>query len=122
MTDPMGHTLSDLVRWMCEVATARLSGRPRTVVLKFTRPTLQQWLDRVQQALTRHDALCALCRSALHDLEGMATRCEPHGDTRHVAACRHHLEECCQGLMFAEASATPPDVDRQGSHPSASKP
>jgi hypothetical protein len=109
MTDPMGYTLSDLVRWMGEVATARLPGSPRTVVLKCTRATLQPWLDRVQQALTRHDAFLAVCRSALHDLEGLATRCEPHGDTR-AAACRHHLGEDSQGLMCAEEHAMSPST------------
>jgi hypothetical protein len=77
MTDPMGHTLSDLVRWMCEVATARLPGRPRTVVLTCTRATLQQWLDRVQQALTRHDALLTGHHISVQRRRAQGTRCRP---------------------------------------------
>lgn len=49
--DEMGHTASELLRWMREVAEARdTDPKARTVNLKFSRATLRMWVERAKAA------------------------------------------------------------------------
>lgn len=49
----MGNTKDELINWMLEVAEARLRGeennRAKTVNMKFSRLTLEMWVDRVKE-------------------------------------------------------------------------
>lgn len=53
MKDEMGKTKDELLNWMLECAERRIEGASKTVNMKFSKLTLQMWIDRVRQANER---------------------------------------------------------------------
>jgi hypothetical protein len=54
--EPMGEDVRSLLKWMAEVAEARLTHagpRERTMDLKFSKATLQMWQRRAADALAQ---------------------------------------------------------------------